>query len=318
MKDIKNCTSSSFYDWFYIRAISNNKFTKEVKMLKDPVYTNVCGKIMSDIVQKNNTIGRVRKPIKEDLSYVDPFGAKARHGNKPLLIIIATISLLLMQILLGKAGNLVADVIPHQQFDPYHAFAGISIHHFVQLMIALLVIVSLSKLLKINFHFQIGDAKRGLKFLAIFAGAYLVISTTVHILMYVNNKLPTYDFPLDGRNIMGTLGFQLFLSGLSEEVVYRAIPITLLTYAFSRSVQVKGSLTLEVILASILFSLAHTNWSLQPLVFHADLFQMIYAFALGIIQGIAYQRSKSILYPILMHSISNVLMVGTGYLFTIF
>jgi len=33
------------------------------------------------------------------------------------------------------------------------------------------------------------------------------------------------------------------------------------------------------------------------------------------IQGIAYQESQSVLYPMLMHSLANVLMVGTGYLF---
>jgi len=49
-----------------------------------------------------------------------------------------------------------------------------------------------------------------------------------------------------------------------------------------------------------------------------DYFRLLYAFVLGTINGIAYQQSRSVLYPMLMHSISNVLMVGTGYLFIIF
>ncbi|PKM87786.1 MAG: hypothetical protein CVU87_08965, partial [Firmicutes bacterium HGW-Firmicutes-12] len=76
-----------------------------------------------------------------------------------------------------------------------------------------------------------------------------------------------------------------------------------------------GKITLEVILASVLFSFAHINWSLSPFVFDVDFFRIFYAFVLGIIQGVVYQRSKSILYPILMHSFSNALMVGVGYLF---
>lgn len=67
----------------------------------------------------------------------------------------------------------------------------------------------------------------------------------------------------------------------------------------------------------MLFSLAHANWSLSPLVFKADFFQLFYAFVLGTIQGVVYQRSKSILYPMFMHSFSNVLMVGIGYIFII-
>lgn len=134
--------------------------------------------------------------------------------------------------------------------------------------------------------------------------------------MYVNNQLPTYTFPLDKRNIFGTLGFQLLLSGPSEEIIFRALPITLFIYAFGKSVRIKGHITLEVILASILFSLAHSKWSTMPFDFEANYFQLLYSFLLGTIQGVVYQRCRSILYPMLMHSLSNVLMVGTGYLFT--
>jgi len=42
---------------------------------------------------------------------------------------------------------------------------------------------------------------------------------------------------------------------------------------------------------------------------------LFHAFAQGIISGKAYQDSRSVIYPMIMHSISNVLMVGTGYLF---
>jgi len=152
--------------------------------------------------------------------------------------------------------------------------------------------------------------------LSVFTAAFIVISVTQHAFMVLNNQLPVYAFPLDGRNIIGTLGFQLLLSGPAEEVVYRALPIVLLTRSFGKSVTIGGSVTLEVLLASLLFSFAHANWSLIPFTFKADSFQIIYAFVLGTIQGIAYQRSRSILYPVLMHSISNVLMVGGGYVFT--
>ena len=82
--------------------------------------------------------------------------------------------------------------------------------------------------------------------------------------------------------------------------------------------RLRAVLPLEVILASVLFSFAHITWSLSPRVFKVDYYQLFYSFVFGTIQGIVYQRSKSILYPILMHRFSNVLMVGMGYLFTLF
>ncbi len=236
--------------------------------------------------------------------------------NNTIICGIIVFGLLLVgQIFLGKAGHFFANRVKYRQIDPYDIFARISIHHAVQMIIAIVIIVVLSRLLKIHFYFQLGDVKKGVKYLTLFTAAFIVISIAQHILMYVNNRLPNYAFPLDGRNVIGTLGFQLFLSGPAEEVVFRALPITMLTYAFGRSIPIKSSFTLEVILASVLFSFAHINWCLRPLVFEVNYFRLFYSFALGTIQGIVYQRSKSILYPMLMHSFSNVLMVGSGYLF---
>lgn len=240
---------------------------------------------------------------------------KEQKHNRVLWGIVVFVLLFLLQVFLGKTGYFIADMIPYRQIDPYDVFAGISIHHAVQMIIALVLIAVLGKLLKVNFYFQLGNVKRGIKYLVIFTAAFAVISIVVHILMYVNNQLPSYAFPLDRRNILGTLGFQLFLSGPSEEVVYRALPITILIYAFGKSIPIKNNITLEVILAAVLFAFAHTNWSLSPFVFEVDYFRVFYAFVLGTIQGVVYQRSESILYPMLMHSFSNVLMVGVGYLF---
>jgi len=233
-----------------------------------------------------------------------------------LLGIFVFVLVLLMQILLGKAGHLIAALIPYQPIDPFGSFAEISIHHAVQLLIALLIILVLSKMLNLDFYFRLGDKKKGLKYLSIFTAAFAVISVAQHTFMTLNNQLPVYAFPLDERNIIGTLGFQLLLSGPAEEVVFRALPIILLTRSFGKSIEIKGGFTLEVMLASVLFAFAHVNWSLIPLIFEAEFFQIIYALVLGIIQGIVYHKSRSILYPVLMHSFSNVLMVGGGYVFT--
>ncbi len=235
--------------------------------------------------------------------------------NRNLFGMVIFILLLAVQIFLGKAGHFFANMFVYQQIDPYDIFAGISIHHIIQMIIALIVIILLSNLLHIDFYFKLGDISKGKKYLAIFTAVFAVISVALHILMYVNDQLPIYDFPLDVRNILGTLGFQLFLSGPSEEIVFRALPITLLIFAFGNSKSIKGNITLEVLLSSVLFSFAHVNWSLNPFVFDVDLFRISYAFVLGTIQGVVYQRSKSILYPMIMHSVSNTLMVGTGYVF---
>lgn len=242
---------------------------------------------------------------------------KALRYKRVAFGVITFISLFFIQTLIGKSGHLIADLIPYQQIDPFNSFAEISIHHVVLLFITMAIILGLSKLLNLNFYFQLGEKKKGIKYLTIFTAAFAVISFAQNAFMAVNHLLPVYTFPLDQRNVIGTLGFQLLLSGPAEEVLFRALPITLLTCSFGKSIEIKGDFSLEVILASLLFVFAHVNWSLILLTFEVNYFQLFYAFVLGTIQGIVYQKSKSILYPVLMHSFSNTLMVAGGYVFTV-
>lgn len=238
-----------------------------------------------------------------------------RSLSASLHVVLAFFILLFVQELTGKAGNAVANLFSYKMLDPDGVFAWQSVHHMVLLLIGLAVVFVLRRPLNSHFGFQVGDRKKGMRYFVIFTAVLTAVSLAYHVYLYVSGQPLSYDFALNSRNVLGTLGFQLLLSGTAEEVVYRALPITVLVYALSRSVKLRGSITLEIVLTSLLFSLAHVKWSLFPFSVDASISQLIYAFAIGTVQGIAYQESRSIIYPILMHSVSNVLMVGTGYLF---
>jgi membrane protease YdiL (CAAX protease family) len=241
---------------------------------------------------------------------------KKRADQKKILLYgIMILLLLILQKVLGKVGGSVADLLPCERFDPYKAFTWVFVHHITEALIALVVIMILSKLLKVDFGFGLGDRKKGIKYVVVFTGIFAGVTLICHILMLIYDMLPVYDFPLNKNNILGTLGFQLLLSGPAEEILYRALPITMLVYILGKSLKVKWGITLETLIASFLFAIAHVKWSVFPITFEANYFQLFYAFVLGTIAGKAYQESHSIIYPMFMHSISNVLMVGTGYLF---
>lgn len=65
------------------------------------------------------------------------------------------------------------------------------------------------------------------------------------------------------------------------------------------------------------FSLAHIRWSLFPISVSFSCFQLAYAFILGIAYGITFLKSRSVLYPAVMHGMSNFVMVGAGYMFAL-
>jgi len=159
-----------------------------------------------------------------------------------------------------------------------------------------------------------GNVEKGIKYVSIFSIIIMIYVLINHIIGYYFGFITTISFPLNMKNILGTLSFQLFLSGLAEEILFRAVPISLLLFVFKRINIIKWGISLETIMASLLFSVAHIQWTLSPLTINFDYYQLIYSFILGIAYGKAYQDCNSILYPILMHSISNVIYVGVGYL----
>lgn len=225
-----------------------------------------------------------------------------------------------VQIALGKSGWAVADLFSYDALDPNGIFARPSVHHICLLLIALVIILIANAIFHLDFGFHLGERKVGTRYLLIFTGAMAVIAVGYHILMEAIGQPVTYDYPLTTRNMLGRLGFQLFLTGPAEEILYRALPVTLLSFVLGKNSTETKDVSLEVVLAALLFTAAHATWTFFPLaVSEFTILGLVYAFGMGILNGFVYQKTHSIVYPILMHSISNVLMVGTGYLFaTIF
>ena len=223
------------------------------------------------------------------------------------------ILLFIIQTFASKIGGYIAKLFDYTIIDSNNTFMNISVHHIVQMLIALLVIFIIHKTRKLNFNLKPKFSKTGILYTAIFSFVILIYVLISYIIGYFNSAIAPYGYDLNAVNILGTLGFQLLLSGTSEEILFRALPITVIgNLTNSKSKNVLG-----ILVASVLFSIAHIQWSLVPFTISFDLFQLVYAFILGIAYGVTYIKSKSIIYPMIMHGMSNFLMVGIGYIFAI-
>lgn len=241
-----------------------------------------------------------------------------QQGTKRVFSFIGmALALLIVQQLSSLLGRVVADLFSYQAIDPHDLFARVSVHHIVQMLAALMMICVLAKSFQLDFGMHMGNRRKGFQSVALFTailGGYIVVAYTITVL---TGNAPVYRFALNAQNVGGTLLFQLLLSGPSEELLFRALPITMLVFAFGQSITlkpVKWGISLECIVTALLFSFAHVRWSLSPLFVSADALQLLYSFVLGVFYGIAYQKTGSVVYPMMMHSISNVLMVGGGYI----
>ena len=225
--------------------------------------------------------------------------------------------LLLFQQSASAVGRLVANRFTYDKIDEHGLFAWISVHHIVQMLLAVIVILIIVKVLKLDFGFGFGDKKIGMEFVKNFTVVALVFALIWHLSAQMLGNVRVPNYPLSFNNIVGQLGFQLLLTGPSEEILFRALPMVLLVYSFRKSKVLrneKQNMSLENIISALLFTLAHVSWSFNPFSVSASLIQLMLSMMLGLWYGVAYEKSKSIVYPIAMHSIWNVVMVGARYI----
>ena len=240
---------------------------------------------------------------------------KKMKTRKIIYIFLATVILFVVQSFASKFGDLVASLFNYTIIDKDDVFMGVSVHHIVQMIVALLIIFIIGKTKKLNFHLKIKAHKVGILYTSIFTIVILIYVFISYIIGYKLNTIIPYEYKLNMTNVLGSLGFQLFLSGTSEEILFRALPITVFVAFLCR--KEKNDYGLAIIIASILFSIAHIKWTILPFAVSFSWFQLIYAFVLGLVYGVTYIKSKSIIYPMLMHGLSNFFMVAVGYIFAV-
>lgn len=106
------------------------------------------------------------------------------------------------------------------------------------------------------------------------------------------------------------------LTGPSEELIFRAFAITMLGLVLKGRV-FSGKVSTANIVAAVVFGLAHVRFSFAPFQVSYSAMQVLYAAGLGLFYGDCYEKSGSVLYPMMMHSIGNVLSVTATILLTI-
>lgn len=221
------------------------------------------------------------------------------------------LSLSALLLIVPRIAGLVADAFDYSHIDPDGAFAWITVHHIVQALVFLVTMILITQRQGIHFGFGWGNREVGLKWVRIFALIFAVYVVVSLLLQTATSTFQLFPYPLTARNITGQLGFQLLLSGPSEELMFRAFAITMLGLRIKGGV-CKGLLSYVNIIAAVIFALAHVGVTFEPFAVSYNPFQLVYAFALGLAYGACYEQSKSLYYPMIMHSMSNVVAVSVS------
>ena len=219
--------------------------------------------------------------------------------------------LFLTFLLLGvpKLSGVIAGLFDYQFIDPDGSFAWISVHHIVQALIFIMIIIGVNKFKPLNFGFGWGNKEVGRKYVLRFALFFSIYTAGAFLILVLTNSFEPFRHALSTNNIIGQMSFQLLLSGPSEELIFRAFSITMVSLLIRERV-FKGKVSAANLIAAVIFGLAHVGYSFSPFELSYNPGQIMLSIGLGLIYGDCYEKTKSVIYPMMMHSFTNVVMVG--------
>lgn len=193
------------------------------------------------------------------------------------------------------------------------AFLWISVHHIFQLILTLVAMkIYFNRPLK-ELGFNLDNKKYIMKIIIGFIIVYLGIKVLVWMIFIINkgNVDHYFVFPASFKNILGYWSFEAFISGTCEEPLFRGLVITILLQSWKGNFRVRKMNISEVmILSAILFALAHISFSVFPFkIIQIDPVQLLATFLLGLFYAHVFQKTKSLLGPILLHNLSNIITI---------
>ncbi len=222
---------------------------------------------------------------------------------------------ILILIIAPRLGTLTADyLLPYfDEIDPDRIFMWGIIHHIVQALVPVIFVFIWKRKLFETWGFSTGDIKTGLRWVLWFTLVWVAIYTglTAYNIYFDINPYVYYDVT-NFRNLLGELTFRGLIVGPSEEILFRAFPISILLLAgFSKDYKIfNQDISQAGIISAILFALAHIGLNIIAFeVYHFNIVQLITSLGFGLLYAIVYQKTKSIYYPMIIHAISDVLPV---------
>jgi membrane protease YdiL (CAAX protease family) len=220
--------------------------------------------------------------------------------------LLAVLGLFAVQELTSRAGTALARLVPTDGVDPTGWWARMTIHHLVLALVPLVLLLLLRN--RIDTFLRVGDRRLGLRWVGGYVAGLTVYLTGYHVLVHALGIAREPALPGDPAAWGGYLGFELLLTGPAEELMFRALTMGVLAAVLPVMLVRRWRLPLELPVATVMFVVAHIAWSPIPFSVQYDAQQLAFVAVVGTIEGLALLRTRSVLYPMAMHSLSNVLV----------
>ena len=143
---------------------------------------------------------------------------------------------------------------------------------------------------KLSFS-ELGFKKdKWLKYVLLGAALGVPMGMAEYLILHPAPAFPTFEV----KYLLRDLVYMVFFVGLGEELLFRGL--------------VQGDITKAlgwkwgIILASFMFAVMHLTWRSAP--------ELVFVFFAGLLLGYLYYKTKSLVGPVVMHGIGNVILVA--------
>jgi hypothetical protein len=119
-------------------------------------------------------------------------------------------------------------------------------------------------------------------------------------------RAPDVGFPLTTGNVIGWTIFEGIYVGPTEEIPFRSLLVGYLIAAMPGKLRIgRHTMSWAGVIVAAIFALAHVgNLIMMPS--WAAFGQQLYAFALGVLYAYWFEKSRSVVAPIVGHNVSDV------------
>jgi len=138
----------------------------------------------------------------------------------------------------------------------------------------------------------------------------------LHFHIYLSSK-----YPLSTSWVIASLGRDvLLLDSFAEEILYRSFVILALKRYWDSSVKIKNCSVSQATLLSVpIFMAAHISLSIFPFkVIGYDPIQLLLTLITGSLFAISFEKTRSLLAPIVLHGYTNFIITVAGYVTVFF
>ena len=217
---------------------------------------------------------------------------------------------------------LTREVYPFvSSMDPDKVFLWVSIHHIFQLLLSIVLMKLWLTRRLYDYGFNLNDYKRSLRIFCWFCLIYLVPVFFVNVLGHIiSGKPPWFRYPLNARNIACKLRYMYLLTGTGEEPLFRGFAIVVLSQSWKKVFRIwRVEISSAALLATVLFMYAHIRFKFFPFeITYISWPQQVWALGLGLYYAVVFQKTKSLLCPVLSHGYSNGIIFTLQYLMVFF